>query len=35
MINRAAVILKYKNPVVKLINETDPFNKDFKINLES
>lgn len=35
MINRAAVILKYKSPAVRWINEADPYSDDFKITLES
>ena len=28
MINRAAIILKYKAPAVRWINEADPYNAD-------
>ena len=35
MINRAAVLLRYKEPAVAWINETDPFNDDPGITLES
>ncbi len=35
MINRAAVILKYKSPVVQWINEADPCDDDPDISLES
>ncbi|MCB2181329.1 MAG: hypothetical protein KQH63_04850 [Desulfobulbaceae bacterium] len=34
MINRAAVILKYKGPMVKWICDSDPYNKDFSISME-
>ena len=33
MINRAAVILKYKEPFVKWLNKADPCNKDHGITL--
>ena len=35
MINRAAVILKYKEPAVKWINDADPYNENPGISLES
>ena len=35
MINRAAIILKYKLPAVQWINEADPYNADPGILLES
>ncbi len=40
MINRAAILLKYKEPAVRWINEVDPYNKDpgstvDNVNLES
>lgn len=35
MINRAAVILRYKEPAVKWINDADPYNNDPGITLES
>ena len=35
MINRAAIILKYKLPAVQWINDTDPYNTDSVISLES
>jgi hypothetical protein len=35
MINRAAIILKYKSPAVQWINEADPYNADPGISLES
>jgi hypothetical protein len=35
MINRAAVLLRYKSPVVKWINEADPCDDDPDISLES
>ena len=35
MINRAAVILKYKPPAVKWINDADPYNDDPGISIAS
>ena len=35
IINRAAVLLKYKSPAVQWINEADPYNADPGILLES
>ena len=35
MINRAAVILRYKEPAVEWINEADPYNDDPGITIES
>jgi len=35
MINRAAVILKYKPPFVKWVNDADPDNDDPGITIES
>jgi len=35
MINRAAVILRYKEPAVAWINEADPYNNDTEITIES
>ena len=35
MINRAAVILRYKSPVVQWINDVDPDDDDPEISLES
>ena len=35
MINRAAILLKYKAPAVKWINDADPYNVDPGISLES
>ena len=35
MINRAAVILRYKKPAVAWINEADPYNDDPGITIES
>jgi hypothetical protein len=35
MINRAAVILKYKEPAVAWINEADPYNDDPGLTIES
>ncbi len=35
MINRAAIILKYKLPAVQWINEADPYHDDPGITLES
>ena len=35
MINRAAVILKYKEPAVKWINDADPYNENPGISLGS
>jgi len=35
MINRAAVILKYKEPMIRWINESDPFNDNPGITLAS
>lgn len=34
MINRAAVILKCKEPAVRWINEAEPYDKDFVVTLE-
>lgn len=34
MINRAAVILRYKEPFIKWINESDPYNDDPGITAE-
>jgi hypothetical protein len=35
MINRSAIILKYKSPTVQWINEADPYNADPGISRES
>jgi hypothetical protein len=35
MINRAAVILKYKTPAVKWVNDADPINDNPGITMES
>ena len=35
MLNRAAVILKYKEPAIKWINDADPYNDDPGITKES
>ena len=35
MINRAAIILRYKEPFIKWINESDPYDDDPGITLES
>ena len=35
MLNRAAVILKYREPAVRWINEADPYNEDPGISAES
>ena len=35
MLNRAAVILKYKEPAVQWINAADPYHDDQQISLES
>ena len=35
MINRAAIILKYKEPAVRWINDADPYNEDPRITAES
>ena len=35
MLNRAAVILKYRGPAVRWINEADPYNEDPGISAES
>jgi len=35
MINRAAVILKYKDPAIRWINEADPYDDDPGITAES
>ncbi|MFH2045295.1 MAG: hypothetical protein ABIK92_09125 [Pseudomonadota bacterium] len=35
MINRAAIILKYKEPFVRWINEADPYEDHKEITLES
>ncbi len=35
MINRAAVILKYKAPFIKWVNDADPYKDDPGITLES
>ena len=35
MINRAAIILKYRSPTVQWINEADPYNDDPGISLET
>jgi hypothetical protein len=35
MINRSAVILKYKDPAIKWINASDPFNDDPGITIDS
>jgi len=35
MINRAAVILRYKEPAIKWINEADPYNDNPGITIES
>lgn len=35
MVNRAAVILKYKEPMVRWINESDPYNDNPGITLAS
>lgn len=35
MINRAALILKYKEPAVKWINEADPYEEDPGITMEA
>lgn len=35
MINRAALILKYKTPAIKWINDADPYQDDPGITLES
>ena len=35
MINRSAFLLKYKEPAVKWINESDPFNDNPGITIES
>ena len=35
MINRAAIILKYKEPAIKWINDADPYNENPGISLES
>lgn len=34
MINRAAVILKYKAPAIKWVNDADPMDRDFTITEE-
>ena len=34
MINRAAIILKYKPPAVQWINEVDPYEETQEISLE-
>ena len=35
MLNRAAIVLKYKPPAVKWINDADPYDDDPGITLES
>lgn len=35
MINRTAVILKYKEPAVQWINDADPYHDDPQTSLES
>ena len=35
MLNRTAIILKYKAPAIQWINETDPYNDDPGIDAES
>jgi hypothetical protein len=35
MINRAAVILRYKEPAVAWINKADPYKKNTVVNIES
>jgi len=35
MINRAAVVLKYKAPAIKWINDADPYRDDSHVTLES
>ena len=35
MVNRAALLLKYKMPAIKWINDADPYNDDPGITMES
>ena len=35
MVNRAAVILRYKDPIVKWINEADPYEDSSEVSLVS
>lgn len=35
MINRAAILLKYKAPAVRWVNEADPFDKDPGMTVDS
>ena len=35
MVNRAAIILRYKEPAIRWINEADPYDRDFDITSES